>query len=108
MGLVFKQKIETNAEIAGLAEGIKSLADMLTPGGVMAVITFHSIEDRIVKNVFRELQNPCTCPPSAPICVCGKKPVVDIILKKPLTAGNEELERNPRARSAKLRAVKKI
>ena len=101
-------RIETNGEIKGLSEAIKSLVDLLSPGGVMAVITFHSIEDRIVKNVFKELQNPCTCPPSAPICVCGKKPVVDIILKKPLTAGDEELERNPRARSAKLRAVKKI
>jgi len=101
-------RIETNSEIAGLEDAIRDLVDILNPGGVIAVITFHSLEDRIVKNVFRELHDPCTCPKSAPVCICGKKPLIEILLKKPVTAGEEELEGNPRARSAKLRAARKI
>lgn len=100
-------RIEVNSELDGLREAVKSAAELLNPDGVLAVITFHSLEDRIVKTLFKELNDPCTCPPSAPICVCGKKPVVDIITKKPITADENELESNPRSRSAKLRAVRR-
>ena len=101
-------RIATNGELDGLDKAIRNLADLLTPGGVIAIITFHSLEDRIVKNVFREMQNPCTCPKDAPVCICGKKPVVEILLRKPVTASDDELEKNPRSRSAKLRAARKI
>ena len=80
----------------------------LNPGGVIAVITFHSLEDRIVKNVFKNLANPCTCPPNAPVCVCGLKPEVAILTKKPLVADDTELDLNSRSRSAKLRAAQKL
>ncbi|MBO4562277.1 MAG: 16S rRNA (cytosine(1402)-N(4))-methyltransferase RsmH [Clostridia bacterium] len=101
-------RIEVNSELAGLAEAVKNAAMLLSPGGVMCVITFHSLEDRIVKNVFRELKDPCTCPPSAPICICGKKPIAEILTPKPITADEDELLSNPRARSAKLRAIRRI
>lgn len=101
-------RIATNGELDGLDKAIRNLADLLTPGGVIAIITFHSLEDRIVKNVFREMQNPCICPKDAPVCICGKKPVVEILLRKPVTASDDELEKNPRSRSAKLRAARKI
>lgn len=100
-------RIEVNGELEGLAEAIRNAVSLLNPEGVLCVITFHSLEDRIVKNVFKELKDPCTCPPSAPICVCGKKPAVEILTGKPVTAGEAELAINPRARSAKLRAVKR-
>lgn len=100
-------RIEVNGELEGLGTAVRNAAELLAPDGVLAVITFHSLEDRVVKNVFRELKNPCTCPPSAPICVCGKKPLADILTPKPIVAGDGELEANPRARSAKLRAVKR-
>ena len=100
-------RIEVNSELSGLAEAVKDAALLLNPGGVLCVITFHSLEDRIVKNVFRELKDPCTCPPSAPICVCGRKPLAEILTGKPITAGEDELENNPRARSAKLRAIRR-
>jgi len=100
-------RIEVNGELEGLAEAIRNAVSLLNPEGVLCVITFHSLEDRIVKNVFKELKNPCTCPPSAPICVCGKKPAVEMLTGKPVTAGEAELAINPRARSAKLRAVKR-
>jgi 16S rRNA (cytosine1402-N4)-methyltransferase len=100
-------RIEVNGELEGLGEAIKNAAGLLEPDGVLCVITFHSLEDRIVKNVFRELKNPCTCPPSAPICICGKKPIAEILTAKPITASGEELERNPRSRSAKLRAIRR-
>lgn len=100
-------RIEVNSELNGLEEAVRNAASMLSPGGVLAVITFHSLEDRIVKNLFRELKDPCTCPPSAPICTCGRKPMAEILTGKPITAGEEELERNPRARSAKLRAIRR-
>ena len=100
-------RIEVNGELEGLGEAIRNAVSLLNPDGVMCVITFHSLEDRIVKNVFKELKDPCTCPPSSPICVCGKKPVVEILTSKPIVASEEEVEANPRARSAKLRAVKR-
>ena len=80
----------------------------LKKGGRMSVITFHSLEDRIVKNRFRELCTGCTCPPEFPVCVCGKKPMGRLMEKKPVTASAEELEVNPRSRSAKLRVIEKI
>lgn len=100
-------RIEVNSELEGLEEAVRNAAMLLNPGGRLCVITFHSLEDRIVKNVFRELKDPCTCPPSAPICICGKKPLAKILTNKPLTASDEENERNPRARSAKLRAIER-
>ena len=81
---------------------------MLNPGGVMAVITFHSLEDRIVKQAFKIFEHPCTCDPKAPICTCGKKPTAQILTKKPIVPDADELEYNPRSRSSKLRAIKKL
>ena len=101
-------RIEVNSELRGLEGALRNAAELLNPGGVLAVITFHSLEDRIVKNLFRELKDPCICPKSAPVCVCGRKPVAEILTGKPLTAGEAELESNPRARSAKLRAIRKL
>lgn len=100
-------RIEVNGELDGLGTAVKNAAELLNPDGVLAVITFHSLEDRIVKTVFRELADPCTCPPSAPVCICGKKPVVEILTRKPIVADEAEVERNPRSRSAKLRAVRR-
>ncbi|MBQ5488147.1 MAG: 16S rRNA (cytosine(1402)-N(4))-methyltransferase RsmH [Clostridia bacterium] len=101
-------RIEVNGELDGLEKAVTNAARFLNPGGVIAVITFHSLEDRIVKNVFKTLQHPCVCPPSAPVCVCGRKQELEIITGKPVTACREELELNPRARSAKLRAAKHV
>ena len=101
-------RIAVNDELDPLADSIRMLADMLKPQGRLCVITFHSLEDRIVKNTFRELANPCTCPPEMPVCVCGKKPTVKLITRKPITASAEELAENPRSRSASLRVLEKI
>ena len=84
------------------------LAGLLNPGGRLCVITFHSLEDRIVKNAFKRMADPCTCPKSFPVCVCGKKPVVRLVTRKPITASEAELAENPRARSASLRVVEKL
>ena len=83
------------------------MVDILKSGGRICIITFHSLEDRIVKNVFRNLENPCTCPRDFPICVCGKKPKVKVITRKPIAPSKEELEVNHRSRSAKLRVAEK-
>lgn len=101
-------RIEVNSELNGLEEALNSAIDLLNPGGVIAVITFHSLEDRIVKQTFAKLQNPCTCDPKAPICTCNKKPVVKVLTKKPVVATRGEIICNPRARSAKLRGAEKI
>ena len=101
-------RIEVNAELEGLAEALESMVDMLSPGGRLAVISFHSLEDRIVKRTFARLQSPCTCPPKTPICICGNLPSVKLLSKKPIEAAAAELQENPRARSAKLRTVEKI
>lgn len=101
-------RIAVNDELDPLADSIRMLADMLKPQGRLCVITFHSLEDRIVKNTFRELANPCTCPPEMPVCVCSKKPTVKLITRKPITASAEELAENPRSRSASLRVLEKL
>jgi 16S rRNA (cytosine1402-N4)-methyltransferase len=100
-------RIEVNRELDILEETIEAAVQHLKPGGRLAIITFHSLEDRIVKNKFKELHDPCTCPPDFPVCRCEKKPVVSILTRKPIIAGEEELEVNGRSRSAKLRIVEK-
>ena len=101
-------RIEVNKELDGLGEDLIRMTDCLKSGGRFSVITFHSLEDRIVKEAFRKLENPCECPPEFPVCVCGKKPLMKIITRKPVLPSKAELERNPRARSAKLRVAEKI
>lgn len=101
-------RIEVNQELAGLDKLLKQLIAMLRSGGRMAVISFHSLEDRIVKNVFKDACTDCICPPKTPICVCGHKAVARAITKKPITASAKELEENSRSSSAKLRIIEKI
>ncbi len=101
-------RIEVNGELEILESTIKKMAGLLNPGGRLCIITFHSLEDRIVKNTFRTLENPCTCPRDFPVCVCGKKPVVKVITKKPVLPGAEELANNNRSHSAKLRIAEKL
>jgi S-adenosyl-methyltransferase MraW len=100
-------RIEVNDELKGLDNAIDDFIDVMNPNGRIAIITFHSLEDRIVKNMYKKLENPCTCPKNLP-CTCGKKPVIKIITKKPVTPNKEELETNPRSRSAKLRVAEKL
>lgn len=101
-------RIAVNDELDPLDKAICDFVDCLKPGGRMLVITFHSLEDRLVKRCFQRLQNPCTCPPKAPICTCGKKPVVKILAHGAVASTEEEVARNPRARSAKLRVAQKL
>ncbi|MBE6726138.1 MAG: 16S rRNA (cytosine(1402)-N(4))-methyltransferase RsmH [Ruminococcaceae bacterium] len=101
-------RIEVNGELDAIEPSIRAAAARMNPGGVLAAITFHSLEDRIVKDVFRSLSTGCTCPPEFPVCICGGKPVVKLLTKKPLTPGDEELASNPRSRSAKLRVAEKL
>lgn len=101
-------RIEVNSELEILKGTITEMTKLLKKGGRICIITFHSLEDRIVKNVFRDLENPCTCPREFPVCVCGKKPLVKVITRKPIAPSEEELEANHRARSAKLRVCEKI
>lgn len=101
-------RIEVNHELDVLETALIDGFDVLKVGGRMSVITFHSLEDRIVKNRFKEFCTGCTCPPEFPVCVCGRKPMGRLVDKKPITASPEELERNPRSRSAKLRIIEKI
>ena len=101
-------RIAVNDELKPLEQAIRDYVDLLAPGGRILIITFHSLEDRIVKHCFKNLENPCTCPPKAPICTCGKKPVVKVLAGGAVPPSEEELERNPRARSAKLRVAEKI
>lgn len=101
-------RIEVNDELSALDEALCDGFKRLKIGGKMSVITFHSLEDRIVKERFREFCTGCTCPPEFPVCVCGKKPRAVHITKKPITAGEKELSDNPRSRSAKLRIIKKV
>ena len=100
-------RIAVNDELGSVEKVMRDAIPCLNPGGRLAVITFHSLEDRIVKNAMAEAAKGCTCPPNFPVCVCGKKPLVKLISRKPIVSGEEELERNPRARSAKLRVCEK-
>lgn len=101
-------RIEVNGELEILRQAILDIVDVLESKGRLCIITFHSLEDRIVKQTFKELENPCTCPPEFPVCICGKKRKAKVITKKPILPTNEELEANPRARSAKLRILEKL
>ena len=101
-------RIEVNAELDVIAPAIRSAVRLLNKGGRVAIITFHSLEDRIVKQTFAELAQGCTCPKNFPVCVCGKKPDLKVITRKPILPSNEELEVNPRSRSAKLRVAEKL
>ena len=100
-------RIELNQELTVLKEGLSDMIELLNPGGRLCIITFHSLEDRIVKNIFKEAENPCTCPKQIPVCVCGKKKKGTVITRKPIVSTQEELEYNSRAKSAKLRVFEK-
>lgn len=101
-------RIEVNGELEELGAAIQRAHDMLAPGGVLAVITFHSLEDRIVKQAFKTFEHPCICDPRAPMCTCGRVPTARVLTKKPIVPGEEELGSNPRSRSSKLRAIEKL
>ncbi len=101
-------RIEVNGELKELDRAVEGACDLLQKGGRLCIITFHSLEDRIVKQAFRRFENPCTCPPSAPICICGKVPKAKILTKKPLTASDQEAAENSRSNCAKLRCIEKI
>ncbi len=101
-------RIEVNRELDIIDKTIRSAFDRMNVGAVAAIITFHSLEDRIVKSCFRELADACTCPPEFPVCVCGGKPLAKLLNKKPIVASKEELSDNPRSRSAKLRCAVRI
>ena len=101
-------RIAVNGELEELTAMLRGAASRLAPGGRLAVITFHSLEDRIVKKTMQELATGCTCPPNFPVCVCGKKPTVRLVNRKPIVCGPAELTYNPRARSAKLRVAEKL
>ncbi len=101
-------RIEVNSELKILNKTIEDGVKRLNKGGRMVIITFHSLEDRIVKLKYRELENPCTCPKEFPICVCGKEPTIKVLTKKGIAPSKEEIEQNPRSRSAKVRILEKI
>ena len=100
-------RIALNSELDEISQAVESLAGCLNPGGRFAVITFHSLEDRIVKDGFRTLEKPCTCPPDFPVCVCGKKSMGHVVTRKPILPEEEEIALNPRAKSAKLRVFER-
>ena len=100
-------RIACNHELDVLGESLDGMIKMLTPGGRFCIITFHSLEDRIVKSSFRKNENPCTCPPDFPVCVCGKKSLGRVITRKPIVPGEEEMLENPRSKSAKLRVFER-
>ena len=100
-------RIAVNGELDALPPMLKSATEALNPGGRLAVITFHSLEDRIVKRTMQDMARGCTCPPEFPVCICGKKPKLKLLTRKPIVSGEAELEDNPRARSAKLRVAEK-
>ncbi len=101
-------RIATNEELTGLDQFVDDAVRVLEPGARAAVISFHSLEDRIVKRAFRRLEGECTCPPNMPVCGCGAKALVEILTGRPLTASEEEMQRNPRSRSAKLRVAERV
>lgn len=100
-------RIACNGELEALEEALAQAADLLRPGGRLCIITFHSLEDRIVKTAFRRYENPCVCPPEFPVCVCGRKSLGKVITRKPILPGEQELRENKRAKSAKLRVFEK-
>lgn len=100
-------RIEVNGELDVLRSGLDAAIRWLNPGGRLVVISYHSLEDRIVKETFAKFANRCTCPPDLPVCMCGKQPILDIVTRKPVLPTAEEIERNARARSAKLRVAQK-
>ena len=101
-------RMEVNDELAAEREGICSIFELLEPGGRLCVISFHSIEDRLIKSLFNEFMTGCICPPDFPVCVCGRKPRAKAVSRKPITADEAELAVNPRSRSAKLRILEKL
>ena len=101
-------RIAVNGELDALSEGLEEIFELLSPGGRLAVITFHSLEDRLVKNRFRQWATACACPPEYPVCVCGGRAKARLVNKKPIEAGGGELEENRRSRSAKLRVLEKL
>lgn len=101
-------RIAVNGELDGLNDAIQSAHDLLNVGGRLAIITFHSLEDRIVKNAFRTFENPCICPKSAPVCICGRKPTAKVLTRHPIVASEREQTENSRSTSAKLRAIVRI
>ena len=101
-------RIAVNDELGAVSRMMQAAVGRLNPGGRLAVITFHSLEDRIVKSEMQQVARGCTCPPEFPVCVCGKKPLVKLVTRKPIVSGPAELEENPRARSAKLRVAEKL
>ena len=101
-------RIEVNRELEVLEQAITDIIDRLENGGRLCIITFHSLEDRIVKAVYRKLESPCVCPPKLPFCACGHRPRIEVVTKKPMTPSEEELDENSRSRSAKLRIAEKL
>ncbi len=101
-------RIAVNDELGSVDRMLAAAVDRLNPGGRLAVITFHSLEDRIVKSAMNQASKGCTCPPEFPVCVCGNKPKVRVLTRKPIVSGKEELDENPRARSAKLRVAERV
>ncbi|TLM92200.1 MAG: 16S rRNA (cytosine(1402)-N(4))-methyltransferase RsmH, partial [Actinobacteria bacterium] len=101
-------RIEVNQELEVLRRALRSAVRWLTPGGRIAVISYHSLEDRIVKQVFAELAQGCTCPPELPVCTCGVTPVLRVVTRRPIVPTEDEIAENPRARSAKLRVAEKL
>ncbi len=101
-------RIQVNGELDGLKEAVTQTHDLLQTGGRLCIITFHSLEDRIVKQAFRMFERPCTCPKSAPVCICGKEPTARILTKKPLTCSETEAKANSRSTCAKLRCIEKL
>ena len=101
-------RIELNKELTVLEDALEDMIDLLNSGGRLAIITFHSLEDRIVKNAFRTAENPCICPPEFPVCTCGRKSKGKVITRKPIVADEKELEINPRSSSAKLRVFERV
>ncbi len=101
-------RIEVNSELDVLRRGLEAAVRWLVPGGRIVVISYHSLEDRIVKDLFRDLSRGCTCPPDLPVCVCGNKPILKVLTRKPLLPSSEEIARNPRSRSAKLRVAERL
>jgi 16S rRNA (cytosine1402-N4)-methyltransferase len=101
-------RIAVNRELEGLAEFVESAIDLLEPGGQFVVISFHSLEDRIIKRELRRLSGHCQCPPRLPVCSCGTRAAVEILTRRPVTPDAKEVDENPRARSAKLRACRKL